>query len=1290
MTRPTSVPSGGQVMSLNKTPVFSDTHDSTTNKLHSTVVPLLTIPLTFHANNRQITTKALVDCGANFCFINRSFVVQNDLQHTLKQTPTFIRTVDGHAIGNQACTHQVELSLTHNGHTSSVLMDETDTGQFDIILGLNWFQIHNPSINWKERSITYPTEYCRQNCTPSGAIPVQPVVDSPPVIASTPPNKEFDVPTLADNANHLSANPPKNPKRAKRPKDSRKPSQQFQILDGGSFLSCMTAYPEGVGQIYFHPTCTEESRLCSTQVTSVPEKYKDLLSPKESTALPPHRPYDMAINLVPGTTPPFGPIYSLTEPERVALVEYLEENLSKGFIQHSTSSAGAPILFVKKKDGSFRICVDYRGLNKITEKIRYALPLISELLDRMSGAKVFTKIDLKGAFNLLRIKKGDEWKTAFRTRYGLFEYTVMPFGLANAPAAFQHFMNDLFRQYLDTFVVIYLDDLLIFSQNQEEHDRHVRTVLQILQENNLHINLDKCKFDQDHVEFLGLVVTPDGLQMDDSKVTAIREWCTPKSVKDVQTFLGFANYYRRFIKNFSRIATPLRDLLLKNVVFKWSEATNHAFETLKAAFCTAPVLIHPDVTKQFIVEADSSDFCLGAVLSQKGDDGEVHPVAFYSCKLIAAELNYVIHDKELLAIIRALKEWRNYLVGSPHTSRVLTDHQNLMYFTTRKILTARQVRWWQFLTDYDYTLEFIPGLRNGKADALSRRSQDMPALADVQSLRYHALVDPQNTRVLNATLAVDPQQKLFQQICSETATDPFAVSIQKQLLEIPVNDKVKHFSMIDDMLYLNDRIYVPEGKARTEILYQCHDHERAGHWGRKKTTELISRSFWWPKLDYTVRHYIKTCDRCCRSKLPKRKPYGELQPLETPKTPFSHLTADFIVGLPPSNGYDAILVVVDRFSKYAHFIPCDIHVDSATTGKLFEQYVFSMQGLPDSILTDRGPQFSSAEWDQFLKERGIKRHLSTSFHPQTDGQTERVNQILEQYLRCYINHQQDDWTDFLPLAQFCYNNTVHSSTNISPFYAVYGSHPKSSPAIPRIVVDETNAEKAERRLDIQNLMYEEITQAKERYKEYADRGRTKEPEFAIGDKVWLLSRDMKNLGRPSKKLDFRRIGPYPVIEKLSRLAYRLELPQSMKKTYNVFHVSKLEKHEEDNLHGRKHPQPPPDLIADSDDEDVHEEFEVNEILDSRIFRGKLEYYVSWVGYDISYNEWVPAINVQNAAETVAAFHKRYPMKPASQPAPKRKQPAKQQVLPKKKTRSNKQSQPKTPQTVRKRGGTVKG
>ncbi|CDO75982.1 hypothetical protein BN946_scf184820.g2 [Trametes cinnabarina] len=342
------------------------------------------------------------------------------------------------------------------------------------------------------------------------------------------------------------------------------------------------------------------------------------------------------------------------------------------------------LLFVKKKDGSLRLCVDYRGLNKITWKDRYPLPLVSDLLDTRRKARIYTKIDLRHAYNLVRIAPGDEWKTAFRTRYGSFEWLVMPFGLSNAPAAFQCFVNEVFADLLDVCVVVYLDDILIYSNSLEEHWQHVKEVLRRLRKFKLYAWADKCEFHATSIEYLGYILSPEGLTMAESKVKAILDWPEPRKVRDIQSFLGFANFYRRSVD--------------------FDQRCRDSFNALKKAFTSAPILHHWEPDRQITVETDTSDYAIAGILSVTTESGELHPIVFHSRTLSGAELNYDTHDKELLAIFECFKTWRHYLEGSRTPIDVVTDHKNLEYFSTTKLLTRRQARWSEFLSQFNLVI----------------------------------------------------------------------------------------------------------------------------------------------------------------------------------------------------------------------------------------------------------------------------------------------------------------------------------------------------------------------------------------------------------------------------------------------------------------------------------------------------------------------------------------------------------------------------------------------------------
>jgi hypothetical protein len=402
--------------------------------------------------------------------------------------------------------------------------------------------------------------------------------------------------------------------------------------------------------------------------------------------------------------------------EMAELKTQLTDLMQKGFIRPSVSPFGAPILFVHKKEGTLRLCVDYRALNKATVKNRYPLPRIDELMDQLAGAKYFTKIDLYSGYHQIRIKEEDVPKTAFRTRYGHYEFLVLPFGLTNAPATFMTLMNDVFKEYLDKFVVIYLDDILVYSKTKDDHVRHLRDVLSKLREHKLYAKIVKCEIMKNVVEYLGHFISSQGISVDKRKIDAVYNWPTPYNVSELRSFLGLASYYRKFVKGFSALVTPLTTFLHKEQTFRWDNEQKQAFDNIKHCLTTAPVLLIPDPSKAFTVTTDASDFAVGAVLSQDQGQGD-QPVAFESRKLSPAELNYPVHEKELLAIVHALRLWKTYLEGQRFT--VITDHASLEYIKTQHNLSRRQARWLETLQSFDFEVRYRPGKTNVVANALS-------------------------------------------------------------------------------------------------------------------------------------------------------------------------------------------------------------------------------------------------------------------------------------------------------------------------------------------------------------------------------------------------------------------------------------------------------------------------------------------------------------------------------------------------------------------------------------------
>jgi hypothetical protein len=939
-----------------------------------------------------------------------------------------------------------------------------------------------------------------------------------------------------------------------------------------------------------------QGRMLAGTSEELPPEYQDfedLFKEREGeAALPEHKPWDHEIPIEEGQTPShYGGLIPLSKKEEDFLKEYIEKHLEKRFIRPSTSPIAHGVLFAPKKDGGLRPCIDYRKLNAITKKNRYPLPRIDELQDRLLGAKWFTAIDIRDAYYRIRMKEGEEWKTAFRTRWGLYEYQVMPFGLTNAPASFQALINDTLREYLDDFALAYLDDVLIFSTTYEEHVTHVRKVLQKLREKDLPIKLSKCEFHKHSISFLGYTVSDKGLEPDPEKVRSIEEWPEPTNVKEVQALLGILNYYRKFIEGFSRIAAPLTHLTKKDVPFSFGPDCKKAFKALRERLVAAPILAIFDPEREAVLETDASDYAIGACLTQKGDDGRIRPIAYYSRKMTGPELNYDIHDKELLAVVEAFKEWRVYLEGTKYPVQVYTDHKNLLYWTTTKQLNRRQVRWSETLASYTFKINHVRGTENGRADALSRR----PDYAE--------------------------------------GTNPTPASI----LQLQGDTLVYRKPQTDTIAQMDIELTTEQ---RAQIIKERHDDKTAGHPGINKTMELITRDFIWPGLRKDVTEYIQKCDTCAKAKHARHKPYGKLQSPPMPEQAWSSIALDFITKLPKSKepltgiSYDSILVIVDRLTKYVHLVP---YLESSTAEDLaysFIKTIFAQHGMPDEIISDRDKLFTSQFWQSLMDQLGTKHKLSTAYHPQTDGQTERTNQTIEQYLRCYLNYQQNDWVKLLPMAQFAFNNSA-AITGISPFFANYGRHPNIArdPRGIKPIADKANVS-VQRLKEIHKMLQEDLLLITQRTTKYANKKRSEGPDLKEGGMVYLIRKNIKTK-RPSDKLDHTKIGPFKIKKQKGPVTFELKLPKTMR-IHPVFHKSLLEPCH--NADARPGP-------VEIDEETQEPRYEVEQVLDCRLINGRTHYLIHWKGYQHSEDTWEPEEHLTQ--ESVREFRQAHPRSPTS-------------------------------------------
>ncbi|GJW05463.1 putative reverse transcriptase domain-containing protein [Tanacetum coccineum] len=633
----------------------------------------------------------------------------------------------------------------------------------------------------------------------------------------------------------------------------------------------------------------DEKKLDDIRVVrDFPEVFPDDLS-----GLPPVREIEFRIDLIPGASPVVKSPYRLAPSEMLELSNQLKELQEKGFIRPSHSPWGAPVLFVKKKDGAMRMCIDYRELNKLTIKNRYPLPRIDDLFDQLQGACCFSKIDLRSGYHQLRVREEDIPKTAFRTRYGHFEFTVMPFGLTNAPAIFMDLMNRVCKPYLDKFVIVFIDDILIYSKSEEEHEVHLKTILDLLKKEKLYAKFSKCEFWLKEVQFLGHVVNCDGIHVDPSKVESVKNWKIPESSTEIRSFLGLAGYYRRFIENFSKIAKPLTLLTQKNKAYVWGDKQDEAFRILKEKLCNAPVLALPDGPNDFVVYCDASKQGFGCVLMQRGK-----VIAYASRQLKTHEKNYTTHDLELGAVVFALKIWRHYLYGTK--SVIYTDHKSLQYIFDQKDLNMRQRRWIELLSDYECEIKYHPGKANVVADALSRKERLKPRRVRAMSITIHSGL---KTKILEAQ--------------GKASKDLKAPAEWLRGLET-------HFERRDDGgIYFFDRIWIPSvGGVRKLIMDEAHTSRYIIHPGADKMYFDLRDLYLWPGMKRDIAEYVSRCLTCSKIKAEHQKPSGLLQQPEIPEWKWEKITIDLVTKLPKSSsGYDAIWVIMDRLTKSTYFLP---------------------------------------------------------------------------------------------------------------------------------------------------------------------------------------------------------------------------------------------------------------------------------------------------------------------------------------------------------------------------------
>ena len=976
--------------------------------------------------------------------------------------------------------------------------------------------------------------------------------------------------------------------------------------------------------------------------------------------------------------------YRVPEAQKERIEKCIDDMLDQEVIRPSASPWASPVVLVKKPDGSDRFCADFRRVNAITKKDSYPLPRIAESLDALAGTQYFSSMDLMSGYWQIEMDPESREKTAFITHAGLFEFNVMPFGLCNAPSCFQRLMECVLRGLNWRIALIYLDDVLVYSRTFDEHLQHLRLVFHRFREAGLKLKPKKCFFGQKNVKFLGHVISPEGVQPDPAKIKAIKEYPVPRKVKDVRAFLGLANYYRKFVKDFAKIAGPLHELTKKGLKFQWTNECQAAFDLLKTALTQAPILAYPDFTLPFDLYVDASDDALGMVLGQIQNGREV-VIAYSGRKLLPAEKNYSVTEREALAAVAGVKYFQPYLYGRKFT--IYTDHNAVRWLMNIREPTGRLARWALLLQQYDFEIVHRSGRSNGNADALSRRE-------------YDSVLAALDTSGVQTDRIKDLQRK-----------DPALADIIEYLEfeDLPEDSKAaKKLLYTIEQYYLDPdgilcHIWIPGGKRvptprsqlvvpsslRHEVLINAHDLPTGGHLGVNKTYAKLRDRYFWPKMYMDVQHWCLSCEHCAMKKSPKQRQTAPLLPIPV-EAPFEKVSCDISGPWPVThNNNRYILVFVDMCTKWteAFAIP---NIEAKTVAEIFVNEIVSRHGAPRVLLSDRGSNFLSSLFREVCFLMNTEKIFTSGYRPQTNGLVERFNGTLAQSLSMYVSSNQKDWDEHLNSVLFAYRVSPSEVTGESPFYMLYGREPllpMDTALLPPREMSPSVAEHRARVVEhverVRRIAAENTQRAQQKMKELHDL-QAVPPPFALGDKVWVYT--PKNRKGLSKKLAHNYHGPYRIVEFLSPVHCVLRAMDNRRVSTTV-HVARMKRYVDPASRPIRHlpddidepylldsdlpedsfasahtpsddfPDQLPELIdcSDSDDNDdasCTEELDneadkqddiytAEEIVKQRLRNGKPEYFIKWLGYPVSHNTWEPAENILDQ-RLITLFHKKHP------------------------------------------------
>ncbi|CAH8627089.1 unnamed protein product [Dicrocoelium dendriticum] len=844
----------------------------------------------------------------------------------------------------------------------------------------------------------------------------------------------------------------------------------------------------------------------------------------------------------------------------------IDEMLKKNVVRPSTSPWASPVVLVKKKDGGFRLCVDYRRLNEVTRKDAFPLPRIDDLFDALGGSAYFSTLDLASGYWQVEVEETDQAKTAFVVPSGLYEFQTMPFGLANAPATFQRLMQRVLDDLVPHKCLVYLDDVIVHGKTKDDHLSNLADVLSRLIDVGLKLQPTKCHVLQEKVTYLGHIISRTGIQTDPRKTEQVKSWPIPVSVDQLRSFLGLASYYRRFIKGFAEIAAPLNALLQKNSLFVWSAECQEAFDRLRESLCNPPLLVFPDISTsagEFILDTDASDHAIGAVLSQKGTDGVERVVSYGSRSLTSRERNYCTTRKEMLALVFFIKQNRHYLLGRKFVVR--TDHQSLRWLQNFKDPEGQIARWQEQLQEYDFECQHRPGAKHANADALSRipirNHGDCPscitqhvALVNLQRAEYGRWQEAQ---------ASDPDISLIYDKRRSGGGRPTSKEMEGKSYEARCLWAMwEKLSMEEGVLVFDfgptyaRRIVVPRTLV-SEVLSELH--KQLGHAGINKLESAARQRFWWPHQRRDVINFCQSCETCATFKNPHITQRAPLQPIVA-GYPNEIVGVDLIGPLretPRGNRY--ILVMVDYFTKWCEAVPLSQADTVTVTTAMVNQWICQW-GAPGQLHSDRGSSFESSLVRELCRVLGIDKTRTTAYHPQGNGQVERTNRSLKLLLKAFVDQNISEWDTMLSKCLLAYRSTVHSSTGQTPFFMWTGREVRLPSDIRLPTSQQPHPSVTEYVSKLLNSLQQthqsarvHLANAHRRQKDYYDK-KTFGVPLKTGDVVYL--HQVPAAGVPTK-LCHEWAGPYVVQRVISDLNCVIKDPNNPVAQPMIVHFNRL-------------------------------------------------------------------------------------------------------------------------------------